>query len=620
MASFRRDHMEGIHAAGTHLSKCRLKFAAAEGAYGTFMGHQSAVVEAAAQGARRDVSRLLESSNNIPIQDLNYAIFQAAKRGHKYILQSLIDAGGTDLNAAMEAAGWSGHTHIVDELMLSGHVHIGRAFLGAMLACRDNMIDHLISIADTDGLESGLRVGASLIWSRMPDEVDFLSRVIDQLVKAGAKTFEDALLSSCNGTAILHLNGHSILQKSKIFDRLVLESSNLTKDFYNSLLLQACVCFLYRMTILEAGDAALVDHCDVSVFVCESVPFLPKVKRMQHILESGTATQDMLKIFSILFRNGIGLISPQLHAFVDVPIEKARALLQIQDPSQGEPQATGASSRLRIESRAEWPLKMMKYLLTQCSVNSECAIEQAVASSTHLGVMLPVLELLVGCDCLAITDPYVVLAFATAFRQTAAIRYLLDIIPKPVNVRPMMEAFKTAASENIGPEGVLFLLHLNFLDDAKATLRAASMVAELEDTTPDLKLWLREEWSKEAYIEGVQTGSSHYLNLMRVIKLGQGRLCIRELPAQLQAAIGYLPLYKDCCKTPGTLLSQRQKGELVEALRHLYRGSRKVSEAEILRADKAKLLFLLGACLPEWSQLPADGDVRTPMSFYNNRI
>jgi hypothetical protein len=618
MAS-RRDHMEGIHAAGTHLSKCRLKFAAAEGAYGTFMGHQSAVVEAAAQGARREVSRLLESGN-IPIQDLNYAIFQAAKRGHKYILQTLIDAGGTDLDAAMEAAGWSGHMHIVDELMLSGHVHIGRAFLGAMLACRENMIDHLISIADTDGLESGLRVGASLIWSRMPDEVDFLSHVIDQLVKAGAKTFEDALLSSCNGTAILHLNGHSILQKSKIFDRLVLESSNLTKDFYNSLLLQACVCFLYRMTILEAGDAALLDHCDVSVFVCESVPFLPKVKRMQHILESGTATQDMLKIFSVLFRNGIGLISPQLHAFVDVPIEKVRALLQIQDPSQGEPQATGASSRLRIESRAEWPLKMMKYLLTQCSVNSECAIEQAVASSTHLGVMLPVLELLVGCDCLAITDPYVVLAFATAFRQTAAIRYLLDIIPKPVNVRPMMEAFKTAASENIGPEGVLFLLHLNFLDDAKATLRAASMVAELEDTTPDLKLWLREEWSKEAYNEGVQTGSSHYLNLMRVIKLGQGRLCVRELPAQLQAAIGYLPLYKDCCKTPGTLLSQRQKGELVEALRHLYRGSRKVSEAEILRADKAKLLFLLGACLPEWSQLPADGDVRTPMSLYNNRI
>jgi hypothetical protein len=253
-------------------------------------------------------------------------------------------------------------------------------------------------------------------------------------------------------------------------------------------------------------------------------------------------------------------------------------------------------------------------------VNSECAIEQAVASSTHLGVMLPVLELLVGCDCLAITDPYVVLAFATAFRQTAAIRYLLDIIPKPVNVRPMMEAFKTAASENIGPEGVLFLLHLNFLDDAKATLQAASMVAELEDTTPDLKLWLQEEWSKEAYNEGVQTGSSHYLNLMRVIKLGQGHLCIRELPAQLQAAIGYLPLYKDCCKTPGTLLSQRQKGELVEALHHLYRGSRKVSEAEILRADKAKLLFLLGACLPEWSQLPADGDVRTPMSLYNNRI
>ncbi len=72
--------MEGIHAAGTHLSKCRLKFAAAEGAYGTFMGHQSAVVEAAAQGARREVSRLLESGN-IPIQDLNYAIFQAAKPG-----------------------------------------------------------------------------------------------------------------------------------------------------------------------------------------------------------------------------------------------------------------------------------------------------------------------------------------------------------------------------------------------------------------------------------------------------------------------------------------------------------------------------------------------------------
>lgn len=108
--------MEGIHAAGTHLSKCRLKFAAAEGAYGTFMGHQSAVVEAAAQGARREVSRLLESGN-IPIQDLNYAIFQAAKRGHKYILQTLIDAGGTDLDAAMVSEEGSHQFHVHRELL-----------------------------------------------------------------------------------------------------------------------------------------------------------------------------------------------------------------------------------------------------------------------------------------------------------------------------------------------------------------------------------------------------------------------------------------------------------------------------------------------------------------------
>ncbi|KAJ7537209.1 hypothetical protein O6H91_12G102600 [Diphasiastrum complanatum] len=520
-----------------------------------------------------------------------------------------MEAGGTDLDAAMEAAGWSGHTHIVDELMVSGRsVNIGRAFLGAMLACRREMIDHLIKVADAEGLESGLRVGASLIWSRTADEVGFLSDVLEDLVKAGAKNFADALLSSCNGTAILHLNGRRILHKSKIFDRLVLEASNLTRDFYNSLLLQTCVCFLYRMTILEAGDAALLDHCDVSVFVCESVPFLPKVKRMQHILESATATQDMLDIFSILFRNGESLISERLFQFTDGNVEKARTLLQVKGSNCQVGQKRGRFSSL--ESRAEWPLKMMKFLLTQCGVTSELAIEQAVASSTHLGVMLPVLELLVECNCLSITDPYVVLAFATAFRQTAAVKYLLDIIPKPVNIRPMMEAFKTAASENIGPEGVLYLLHLNFLDDPKATLRAATMVAELEHTTPELRDRLREEWSQEAYNVGAEEGSRHYLNIMRIIKRGQSRLCVRELPLQLQVAIGYLPLYKDCYRTPGSLLSQRQRGELVEAVRHLYRGSSTVTEVDVHKADKTKLLALLGAFLPEWSQSFTDVDSR----------
>ena len=46
-------------------------------------------------------------------------------------------------------------------------------------------------------------------------------------------------------------------------------------------------------------------------------------------------------------------------------------------------------------------------------------------------------------------------------------------------------------------------------------------------------------------------------------------MCLRDIPGPLRIAIAYLPLYRECVKAGGCLLSQRLKGQLVEAAKRL---------------------------------------------------
>lgn len=60
--------------------------------------------------------------------------------------------------------------------------------------------------------------------------------------------------------------------------------------------------------------------------------------------------------------------------------------------------------------------------------------------------------------------------------------------------------------------------------------------------------------------------------MIRILKRGESPLCLEDLPSPLRVAIAYLPLYRECVKAGGCLLSQKLRGQLVEAVRRLGGG------------------------------------------------
>lgn len=184
---------------------------------------------------------------------------------------------------------------------------------------------------------------------------------------------------------------------------------------------------------------------------------------------------------------------------------------------------------------------------------------------------IPVVEWFVqrGCRdmelCLALTA-------ATSSSQVEVAAYLLPHVPQNVLAMLSVEILK-AAGERSGEslDGVAFLLQSDFLGDPTATYAVANSIAKSEDESvaPKLKAFLHEHWSEEAYAKGLRLGQEDYMNIVRILKWGGSPICLRDLPAPLRVAIAYLPLYRECIKMGGCLLSQRLRGQLVEAARRL---------------------------------------------------
>ena len=89
------------------------------------------------------------------------------------------------------------------------------------------------------------------------------------------------------------------------------------------------------------------------------------------------------------------------------------------------------------------------------------------------------------------------------------------------------------------------------------------------------------------------------MNLVRIIKRGESPICLRDLPAPLNVAIAYLPLYRECVKAGGCLFSQRLRGQLVEAARRLS-GDRVFDET----TNGRDLLVVLERHLPQFLLAP----------------
>lgn len=190
--------------------------------------------------------------------------------------------------------------------------------------------------------------------------------------------------------------------------------------------------------------------------------------------------------------------------------------------------------------------------------------------------------------CLALTA-------ATSSSKVEIAAYLLPHVPHHVLAALSIEILKAAGERSGGSlDGVAFLLQSNFLGDPAATYAVADSISRSDDeaVAPQLRDFLREHWSEVAFLNGLTQGQEHYLNLTRILKWGESPICLRDLPAPLRVAIAYLPLYRESVKAGGCLLSQRLRGQLVEAARRL--GGKTLEEA----GQRRELLAVLEHHLP----------------------
>ncbi|CAK9866926.1 unnamed protein product [Sphagnum jensenii] len=203
-----------------------------------------------------------------------------------------------------------------------------------------------------------------------------------------------------------------------------------------------------------------------------------------------------------------------------------------------------------------------------------------------------------GCKdmelCLALTA-------AASSSCVDVVAYLLSHVPHHVIQTLSAEILKAAGERSGGSlMGIAFLLQADFLNNAEATYRIADTIAKSEDEaiTLELRSFLTEEWSQEAFVKGRVLGQAHHLNVMRVLKRGCSPLHLQELPVQLQVTVAYLPLYKECVATSGVVLSQWLRGQLVEAALRLNPGGLQPPEEIFLKFSKYELLSILGSRLP----------------------
>ncbi|WCJ43381.1 Ankyrin repeat family protein [Euphorbia peplus] len=171
--------------------------------------------------------------------------------------------------------------------------------------------------------------------------------------------------------------------------------------------------------------------------------------------------------------------------------------------------------------------------------------------------------------CLALTA-------ATSSSQVEVAAYLLLHVPQHVLSALSIEILKAAGERSGGSlDGVAFLLQSDFLGDPAATYAVADSIARSDDEAfaPELRDFLRDQWSESAFSDGLKQGQEHYVNLMRILNWGGSPMCLRDLPGHLRVAIAYIPLYRECIEAGGRLFSQKLRGQLVEAVRRLGGGA-----------------------------------------------
>ncbi|KAL8104545.1 ankyrin repeat protein SKIP35-like [Apium graveolens] len=503
-------------------------------------------------------------------------------------------------------------------------IELGRMFLAAV-SCHDwELAESLIVLADPQTLNSSLCISLDFVWFLSTEEDLFgITAIIKKIIANGAYDFTRAVLRTsflascvsacqsrtmsledtvsimagrlherlqeCNGDEVLKAEAGAKVQK---FTKWALKCIGFHShcqegraDINQNAPLQIQLQLSAFKTFLDLAGNNLSGKDFTEAFDAACFPLTLFSSSFDPGWSSGISATAIQGLLSMLVDGGADNVNQCfLEASRFGSTELVRILLQI-------------AQRNSLDVDVDLALGFASHYGKIGTM--ECLVEEGNAI-TFLGPLmraaergcLHVIQWFVkrGCRdielCLALTA-------ATSSSQVEIAAYLLPHIPHHVLVALSPEILKAAGERCNGSlDGVAFLLESNFLGDPVATYAVAESICKSDDDciAPQLRNFLRKHWSEDAFFDGLREGQENYLNLMRILNWGESPICLGDLPSPLRVAIAYLPLYRECVKAD--LLSQRLRGELVEAARRL--GGMTLDEA----GHKKELLAVLEHYLP----------------------
>ncbi|KAL8482666.1 hypothetical protein ACS0TY_025631 [Phlomoides rotata] len=489
------------------------------------------------------------------------------------------------------------------KLSRQDRIELGRLFQGAVSSHDCDLAESLILLADPQTLNDALCISLDSIWFlSTQQEMYGITGIIKKIIANGAYDFTRAALRTsflascvsacksrtmslgdtvtvmsqrlnerlqeCNGDEVLKAEAGAKVQKFtewalKCISFHSRSQGNMDKVCHSSAVeIQLQLSAFKTFLDLVGNHLSGKDFSEAFDAACFPLTLFPST--FDHGWASGTSATAIQGLLGMLVEGGADNVNQCfLEASRFGSTELVRILLQI-------------AQRNSLDVDVDLALGFASHYGKIPTM--ECLVEEGNAMA-FLGPLMRaaergctrVVEWFVerGCRdmelCLALTA-------ATSSSQVEVAAYLLPHVPPHVLSALSTEILKAAGERSSGSlDGVAFLLHSDFLGDPSATYAAADAIARSDDegVAPQLRAFLQEHWSEAAFSEGLRQGEEHFLNLVKILKWGESPIRLWDLPGPLRVAIGYLPLYRECVKSGGKLLSQRNRGQLMDAARRV---------------------------------------------------
>lgn len=482
-------------------------------------------------------------------------------------------------------------------------IELGRLFQGAVSSQDWELSDRMIGLADLQTLNDLLCISLDSIWFLTTEgELEGITGLIGKIICHGAHDYTRATLrtsflascvSSCqsrtvslsDSVAVMAQRLHERLQECNGDEVLKAEASTKVQKFTE----WALKCIGFHSRCHGARDKAGQDSAaEIQLQLSAFKTFLDLAGNHltgKDFTEAFDAACFPLTLFSTSFHPGwaSGISATVVHGLLGMLVEGGADNVNqcfLEASRFGSTELVRILLQIAQRNSLDVDVDLALGFASHYSKieTMDCLVEEGHAMA-FLGPLMraaergcmQVVEWFVkrGCRemelCLALTA-------ATSSSQVEIAAYLLPHVPRPVLTALSIEILKAAGERSDGSlYGVEFLLKSDFLGDPVATYSVADTIAKSEDESvpSELKSFLQEHWSEAAFSQGLKESRENFMNFMRVLKIGESAIRLKDLPGPLRVAVAYMPLYRECVKAGGSLLSQRLRGQLIEAVKQL---------------------------------------------------